>query len=157
MIAATHSPHPESTYEYITVCSTFLLKLLLAITFHRIIATVLQLLCAEYTSVIQGTEKKQDSCRICREHSVKWLYIWNQLLILYPVSAIISGATYVGVPHTVYKGPSTTVASPKSPSFNDLLPSWCSYTYKRKIGCVSKQIYVCIGQISEFVGKCHAS
>lgn len=45
---------------------------------------------------------------------------------IYPVSAMISGATYVGVPQTVYRGPSTIVARPKSPSFRDLLPSWCS-------------------------------
>lgn len=42
---------------------------------------------------------------------------------------MISGATYVGVPHTVYKGPSTTVARPKSPSFNDLVPSGYSDTW----------------------------
>lgn len=48
----------------------------------------------------------------------------------HPVSAMISGATYVGVPQTVYRGPSTMVASPKSPSFSDLLPSWCSYTWR---------------------------
>lgn len=47
---------------------------------------------------------------------------------IYPVSAMISGATYVGVPQTVYRGPSTMVARPKSPNFRDLLPSWCSYT-----------------------------
>lgn len=46
----------------------------------------------------------------------------------YPVSAMISGATYVGVPQTVYRGPSTMVARPKSPNLSDLLPSWCSYT-----------------------------
>ena len=47
----------------------------------------------------------------------------------YPDSEMISGATYVGVPHTVYKGPSTTVARPKSPSFNDLVPSGYSNTW----------------------------
>lgn len=41
---------------------------------------------------------------------------------------MISGATYVGVPHTVYSGPSTTVARPKSPSFSDLVPSGYSHT-----------------------------
>lgn len=41
---------------------------------------------------------------------------------------MISGATYVGVPQTVYSGPSTTVAKPKSPSFNDLVPSGYSQT-----------------------------
>lgn len=46
----------------------------------------------------------------------------------YPVSAMISGATYVGVPQTVYSGPSTTVAKPKSPSFSDLVPSGYSHT-----------------------------
>ncbi|TNN89560.1 hypothetical protein EYF80_000163 [Liparis tanakae] len=46
----------------------------------------------------------------------------------YPDSEMISGATYVGVPHTVYRGPSTTVARPKSPSFNDLVPSGYSNT-----------------------------
>lgn len=50
---------------------------------------------------------------------------WN---LAHPDSAMISGATYVGVPHTVYKGPSTTVARPKSPSFNDLVPSGYSNT-----------------------------
>jgi len=52
------------------------------------------------------------------------------VLVIYPhpVSAMISGATYVGVPQTVYKGPSTTVASPKSPSFKDLVPSAYSHT-----------------------------
>lgn len=52
----------------------------------------------------------------------------SSLAVIYPVSAMISGATYVGVPQTVYRGPSTIVARPKSPSFRDLLPSWCSYT-----------------------------
>lgn len=47
----------------------------------------------------------------------------------HPDSAMISGATYVGVPHTVYKGPSTAVASPKSPSFSDLVPSGRSNTW----------------------------
>lgn len=50
----------------------------------------------------------------------------SSLEVIYPVSAMISGATYVGVPQTVYRGPSTIVARPKSPSFRDLLPSWCS-------------------------------
>lgn len=50
----------------------------------------------------------------------------------HPDSAMISGATYVGVPHTVYKGPSTTVARPKSPSFNDFVPSGYSNTYDEK-------------------------
>ena len=49
-------------------------------------------------------------------------------LLSHPVSAMISGATYVGVPHTVYSGPSTTVARPKSPSFRDLVPSGYSHT-----------------------------
>lgn len=56
---------------------------------------------------------------------------WLQALCLcppHPVSAMISGATYVGVPQTVYKGPSTIVASPKSPSFKDLVPSGYSHT-----------------------------
>lgn len=55
----------------------------------------------------------------------------------YPVSAIISGATYVGVPQTVYKGPSTTVASPKSPSFKDLVPSGYSHTWNRNQPTIS--------------------
>lgn len=38
----------------------------------------------------------------------------------YPDSAKISGATYVGVPHTVYKGLFTSHAKPKSPNFKIL-------------------------------------
>lgn len=51
----------------------------------------------------------------------------------HPVSAMISGATYVGVPQTVYSGPSTTVAKPKSPNFNDLVPSGYSHTCSKKV------------------------
>lgn len=36
----------------------------------------------------------------------------------YPDSAKISGATYVGVPQTVYSGLVTSQAKPKSASFN---------------------------------------
>ena len=46
----------------------------------------------------------------------------------YPVSARTSGATYVGVPHTTYSVCVASHANPKSPSFNDLVPSSCGQT-----------------------------
>lgn len=47
-----------------------------------------------------------------------------------PVSASISGATYVGVPHTVKTGSVTTMANPKSASFRLILPLLCRWTLK---------------------------
>lgn len=38
----------------------------------------------------------------------------------------------MGVPQTVYSGPSTTVAKPKSPSFKDLVPLGYSHTYDKQ-------------------------
>lgn len=55
---------------------------------------------------------------------------------------MISGATYVGVPHTVCSGPSTTVARPKSPSFSDLAPSGYSNTSKDEHARVSEKFHL---------------
>lgn len=39
----------------------------------------------------------------------------------------------MGVPQTVYSGPSTTVAKPKSPNFKDFVPLGYSHTYNTHI------------------------
>ena len=47
----------------------------------------------------------------------------NSLFSTYPVSSKISGATYVGVPHTRNIGLLTSVAKPKSANLRDFLLS----------------------------------
>ena len=46
----------------------------------------------------------------------------------YPDSSRISGATYVGVPHTKNIGDFTSTANPKSASFTDFVPKTVSKT-----------------------------